>query len=63
MDAKDSNGNILKDGDTVQTIKYLKVKGVSKNTYVGNPIKDIHLIINTDQAVYRIGKSQIILKT
>lgn len=31
MDVKDSNGNVLNDGDSVMVIKDLKVKGLSVN--------------------------------
>nr|WP_299486611.1 alkylphosphonate utilization protein [uncultured Allomuricauda sp.] len=63
MDAKDSNGNILEDGDNVHVIKDLKIKGMSKVLKRGNVIKNIHLTGNPQEVECRIGKSQIVLKT
>ncbi|BAS67785.1 zinc ribbon domain-containing protein YjdM [Bathymodiolus septemdierum thioautotrophic gill symbiont] len=40
---KDSNGNILVDGDTVTVIKDLKVKGTSTSVKVGTKVKNIRL--------------------
>ncbi|NKE04474.1 MULTISPECIES: zinc ribbon domain-containing protein YjdM [Mesobacillus] len=41
---KDSNGNILSDGDTVSVIKDLKVKGTSSVIKIGTKAKNIRLI-------------------
>lgn len=41
---KDSNGNILQDGDTVSVIKDLKIKGSSLIVKVGTKVKGIRLI-------------------
>ncbi|MCK5888667.1 MAG: alkylphosphonate utilization protein [Methylococcales bacterium] len=41
---KDSNGNMLTDGDTVSVIKDLKVKGSSFVVKVGTKVKNIRLI-------------------
>ena len=41
---KDSNGNILYDGDTVVTIKNLPVKGTSKSIKAGTKVKNIRLV-------------------
>lgn len=41
---KDSNGNVLKDGDTVTVIKDLKVKGTSSVVKVGTKVKNIRLV-------------------
>lgn len=43
FDVKDSNGAVLNDGDTVQVIKDLKVKGTSKTLKRGTTIKNIRL--------------------
>lgn len=43
-DIKDSNGNILKDGDSVTVIKDLKVKGSSLVVKVGTKVKNIRLV-------------------
>lgn len=41
---KDSNGNLLQDGDSVIVIKDLKVKGASKPVKVGTKVKNIRLV-------------------
>ncbi len=41
---KDSNGNLLQDGDTVTVIKDLKVKGASNPIKQGTKVKNIRLI-------------------
>lgn len=41
---KDSNGNILNDGDTVTVIKDLKVKGASNPIKKGTKVKNIKLV-------------------
>ena len=41
---KDSNGNILNDGDSVTVIKDLKVKGSSSVVKVGTKVKNIRLV-------------------
>lgn len=41
---KDSNGNILKDGDSVTIIKDLKVKGCSSALKKGTKVKNIRLV-------------------
>jgi protein PhnA len=40
---KDSNGNVLSDGDTVIVIKDLPVKGASKPIKAGTKVKNIRL--------------------
>lgn len=45
-EAKDSNGNILKDGDSVTLIKDLKVKGTSITLKRGVSVKNIRLTGN-----------------
>lgn len=40
---KDSNGNVLQDGDTVIIIKDLPVKGSSKPIKAGTKVKNIRL--------------------
>jgi protein PhnA len=44
MIVKDSNGNVLKDGDTVTIIKDLKVKGSSAPLKQGTKVKNIRLV-------------------
>ncbi len=41
---RDSNGNLLQDGDTVTVIKDLKVKGSSSVVKVGTKVKNIRLV-------------------
>ena len=47
MDAKDSNGTILAEGDSVKLIKDLKVRGSSSVLKRGTLVKNIRL---TDDA-------------
>lgn len=42
-ETRDSNGNILKDGDSVTLIKDLKVKGTSVTLKRGTLVKNIRL--------------------
>lgn len=47
MDAftvKDSNGNLLSDGDSITIIKDLKVKGSSSSLKIGTKVKNIRLV-------------------
>ena len=46
---KDSNGAILKDGDTVTLIKDLKVKGANTTLKRGTTIRNIRFSFNTDE--------------
>ena len=48
---KDSNGNILQNGDSVTIIKDLKVKGASSDLKRGTKVKNIRLI---DDGVHNI---------
>ncbi|MHC1748627.1 MAG: zinc ribbon domain-containing protein YjdM [Cellulosilyticaceae bacterium] len=41
---KDSNGNVLQDGDSVTIIKDLKVKGSSSSIKIGTKVKGIRLV-------------------
>lgn len=41
---KDSNGAVLKDGDSVVIIKDLPVKGAPKNIKAGTKVKNIRLV-------------------
>jgi protein PhnA len=60
---KDSNGTELNDGDSVQVIKDLKVKGTSTTLKRGTVYKNIRLTSNDDQVECRQGKTTIVLKT
>ena len=41
---KDSNGNVLQDGDTVTVVKDLPVKGAPKPIKAGTKVKNIRLV-------------------
>jgi len=41
---KDTNGNLLQDGDTITVIKDLKIKGSSSVVKVGTKVKNIRLV-------------------
>lgn len=63
IETKDSNGNIIKEGDAVQLIRDLKVKGTSKTLKRGTVIKNVRLTNSDSEVECRIGKAQIVLKT
>ncbi|MEQ9402428.1 MAG: alkylphosphonate utilization protein [Cyclobacteriaceae bacterium] len=63
MDTKDSNGNILTDGDSVHLTKDLKVKGAGTTLKRGNAIKNIRLTNSPDEVEVRVGKSTFVLRT
>lgn len=59
---KDSNGNILSDGDTVSVIKDLKVKGSSSVLKIGTKVKGIRLVEgdhNIDCKIEGIGPMKL----
>lgn len=61
---KDSNGAILSDGDSVQVIKDLKVKGTSVTLKRGSLIKNIHLTDNEEEIECNADKVKgLVLKT
>jgi protein PhnA len=60
---KDSNNNILQNGDSIQLIKDLKVKGSSLNLKRGHVFKKIRLTDNINEVECKEGKSIIVLKT
>jgi len=63
METKDSNGNILNDGDSVHLVKDLKVKGSSSTLKRGVKIKNIRLTEDPDEVECRVEGSVIVLKT
>jgi protein PhnA len=63
METKDSNGNILNNGDAVHLVKDLKVKGSSTTLKRGVKIKNIRLTDNPEEVDCRIDGSAIVLKT
>ena len=61
---KDSNGNILADGDTVVVIKDLPVKGAPKSIKAGTKVKGIRLTTGDHNIDCRIdGFGQMALKS
>lgn len=59
---KDSNGNLLKDGDAVTVIKDLKVKGCSSPIKKGTKVKNIKLVEgdhNIDCKIEGFGAMQL----
>lgn len=63
LEVKDSNGNLFNEGDAVQLIRDLKIKGTSTNLKRGTVIKSIRLTDSEEEVECRIGKSTIVLKT
>ncbi len=61
---KDSNGNVLKDGDSVLLIKDLKVKGTSVTLKRGTLAKNIRLTSNEEEIECNVDKVKgLVLKT
>ena len=63
MAVKDSNGNELTDGDTVQVIKDLKVKGSSQTLKRGTVFKGIRLTDDEEAVECGQGRNTLVLKT
>lgn len=63
MEVKDSNGNLLVDGDSVSVIKDLKVKGSSDVIKRGTMVKNIRLTDNPAEIDCRINKTAMVLRT
>jgi protein PhnA len=63
MSVRDSNGNELNDGDSVQVIKDLKVKGSSDTRKRGTTFKNIHLTDNEEEIECGQGRNAVVLKT
>ena len=61
---KDSNGNILKSGDSVMPIKDLPVKGANMTIKRGTKIKNIRVTDNAEEIECSVnGTRGIVLKT
>jgi len=61
---KDSNGNILQNGDTVTLIKDLDVKGSSINAKIGTAVRNIRLVHdNHEQVEGKIDGQTIVILT
>lgn len=64
MTVRDSNGNELVQGDTVQVIKDLRVKGSSDTLKRGTTLKNIRLIDADDENIEcGQGRNTVVLKT
>lgn len=64
MEVRDSNGNILNDGDSVTVIKDLKVKGTSVTLKRGTAIKNIRLTDDPEEIECNAEKVKgLVLKT
>lgn len=63
MDTKDSNGNLLAEGDSVTLIKDLKVRGSSQTLKRGTLVKNIRLTTSPAEVEGRAGGSVMVLKT
>jgi protein PhnA len=60
---KDNFGNELKDGDSVQLIKTLKVKGSAINLKKGAIVKNIRVDEDEEETIEcKIGKAQVVLR-
>lgn len=60
---KDSNGTVLAEGDSVQVIKDLKVKGGSSDLKRGTLVKKIHLVDDPEAVECRVDGTALVLKT
>lgn len=64
MVVRDSNGTTLSDGDSVQLIKDLKVKGTSVTLKRGTVVKNIRLTADAEEVECRVEKVKgLVLKT
>ena len=63
MDVKDSNGNLLIDGDSVTVIKDLKVKGSSDVIKRGTKVSNIRLTDDPAEIDCRVNKTAMVLRT
>lgn len=64
MDVKDSNGNLLEDGDSVQVTKDLKVKGAGVTLKRGTIFKNISVGDNPEEIECSSKKIKgLVLKT
>jgi protein PhnA len=61
---KDSNGNLLQNGDSISLIKSLDVKGSTVNAKIGTVVKNIRLVAdNTEQIEGKIEGQTIVILT
>lgn len=60
---RDSNGAVLRDGDSVTVIKDLKVRGSSSVIKRGTMVKNIRLTDDADEIEGKVEKSMMVLRT
>jgi protein PhnA len=60
---RDSNGAVLKEGDSVTVIKDLKVRGSSSVIKRGTMVKNIRLTDDMDEVEGKVEKSMMVLRT
>jgi protein PhnA len=60
---RDSNGTVLKDGDSITVIKDLKVRGSSSVIKRGTMVKNIRLTDDADEVEGKVEKSVMVLRT
>ena len=60
---RDSNGAVLKDGDSVTVIKDLKVRGSSSVIKRGTMVKNLRLTDDVDEVEGKVEKSVMVLRT
>jgi protein PhnA len=63
MEVRDSNGNLLNEGDSVTVIKDLKVKGSSTTIKRGTVVKNIRLTDDEAEIEGRVERTVMVLKT
>ena len=63
MTVRDSNGNELIEGDSVQVTKDLRVKGSSDTLKRGTTFKNIRLIADQDAIECGQGRNTVVLQT
>lgn len=62
MEVKDSNGNLLIEGDSVTVIKDLKVRGSSTIIKRGTKVKNIRLTDDKEEVEGKVEGSVMVLK-
>jgi protein PhnA len=62
MEVKDSNGNLLSEGDSVTVIKDLKVKGSSTVIKRGTKVRNIRLTDDEEEIEGKVDGSVMVLK-
>ena len=63
MEIRDSNGNLLIEGDSVTIIKSLPLKGTNITIKQGTKVKNIHLTDDEGEVECKIDKMKVVLKT